>query len=116
MKNKVSDIQSKSIKKMTPIVLVGVLYFGLLAFTMYQKISRAGVTEYLVQMSIIVIAFAFGGYYMYFSSLRKIQKRHVSDNSRMEEFEISKWIILTDKIIATLCIIVGVLFMLFTLL
>jgi len=116
MKKKISDIQVKSIERMTPIILIGVLYFGLLAFTMYQKISRTGVTEDLLQMSIIVIAFAFGGYYMYFSSLHKIERRHVPDNTRMEEFEISKWNIITDKIIATLCFIVGMLFMVFTIL
>lgn len=105
----------KIIKTKLSVVIAVVLYFGLLALTMYLKISQNGVNENIIRLAVVVSAFGLGSYIMFFYSEKRLAKRHVVQNTE-REFGITKKRIIIDKIIAVLFLIVGVVLMVLTIL
>jgi L-asparagine transporter-like permease len=110
-----SDNFRKALKVKLPVIIIAVLYFALLIFTMCLRIARDGVTKDVIQLAIVATAFALCSYIMFFYTKRRLQKRHVAQNTELE-FEITGKLMILDKIIALLFLAAGVILMALTIL
>ena len=92
-------------------LLITIFYFGLLLITVLHSIRMNYLMEGIVRLVIVVTAFAFGSYIMFHYSIWKRHKRHVPNSNELQEFETTKWHMISDKIIAILFLLVGVILM-----
>jgi len=102
-------------KKKTITIVIAVVYFGLLAYTMLTNIYQYGVTKGIIYLGCITTALAFGSYVMFNFSAKQDKNKQEPENEQIEKFEKSRHHLLSERVIGTVSLILGVLFMIMNL-
>lgn len=111
---KMKEYLAKLCKKKTITILVAVIYFGLLAYTMLINIYQYGVTKGIIYLGCITTGLALGSYVMLFSSTKEKDIQE-PENEKVEKFLKSRHHSRSEKVIGIISLILGVFFMILNL-